>query len=69
MIRHDNVDHLFSITDPLFDQRHGLSPGRVSKGETRRFELNPRNLVIVASLTPALPNGLQYKIAAAILEP
>jgi len=68
-IRHQNVDHLFSITDPLFDQRHGLSPGRVNKGETRRFELNPENLVIVASLTPPLPNGFQYKIAAAILEP
>ncbi|MEI6655982.1 MAG: hypothetical protein WCP45_14560 [Verrucomicrobiota bacterium] len=68
-IRHDGVDHLFSITDPLFDQRHGLSPGRVSKGETRRFDLKPENLVIVASLTPPLANGFQYKIAAAILEP
>jgi hypothetical protein len=68
-IRHQNVDHLFNITDPLFDQRHGLSPGRVNKGETRRFELNPENLIIVASLTPPLPNGFQYKIAAAILEP
>ena len=68
-IRHENVNHLFSITDPLFDQRHGLSPGRVSKGERRTFELKPENLVIVASLTPPLPNGYQYKIAAAILEP
>lgn len=69
IIRHENVDHLFSITDPLFDQRHRLSPGKVAKGEHRRFELKPENLVIVASLTPPLPNGFQYKIAAAILEP
>jgi len=69
IIRHQNVDHLFNITDPLFEQRHGLSPGRVNKGETRRLELSPQNLVIVASLTPPLPNGFQYKIAAAILEP
>ena len=68
-IRHENVDHLFSITDPMFVERHGLSPGRVNKGEKLRFELNPRNLVIIASLTPPLPNGFQYKIAAAILEP
>lgn len=67
-IRHQNVDHLFNITDPLFDQRHGLLPGRVNKGETRRLELNPENLVVVASLTPPLPNGFQYKIAAAIIE-
>ncbi len=68
-IRHQNVDHLFNITDPLFDQRHGLSPGRVNKGEIRRFQLRPENLVVIASLTPPLPNGFQYKIAAAILEP
>lgn len=68
-IRHENVDHLFSITDPLFVQRHGLYRGRVNKADTRRFELNPENLVIVASLTPPLANGFQYKIAAAILEP
>lgn len=68
-IRHQHVNHLFNITDPQFDQRHGLSPGRVNKGETRRFELSPENLVVIASLTPPLPNGFQYKIAAAILEP
>lgn len=68
-IRHQNADHLFSITDPLFVERHGLHQGQVNKGETRRFELNLENLVIVASLTPPLSNGFQYKIAAAILEP
>ena len=68
-IRHHNMDHLFSITDPLFVERHGLYRGRVNKGETRRFQLNSDNLVIVVSLTPPLPNGFQYKIAAAILEP
>ena len=68
-IHHRNVDHLFSITDPLFVDRHGLYRGRINKGETRRFELNPENLVIVTSLTPPLSNGFQYKIAAAILEP
>lgn len=68
-IRHENVDHLFSITDPLFTERHGLFSGKVAEGEHRKFEIRPENLVIVASLTPPLSNGFQYKIAAAILEP
>ena len=68
-IRHKDVDHLFSITDPLFTERHGLFSGKIAEGEHRKFEISPENLVIVASLTPPLGNGYQYKIAAAILEP
>lgn len=68
-MRHENVNHLFSITDPLFEKRHGLSPKHLAEGDHRKFEISHENLVIVASLTPPLQNGFQYKIAAAILEP
>lgn len=61
------VRHQFSITDPLFEYRHGVSPGNVKKNETLRFELAPENLVVVVSLTPPL-GEYQYKIAAAIIE-
>lgn len=62
------VRHQFSVTDPVFEARHGISPGNVKKGERFKLELPPDGLVIVASLTPPF-NGYQYKIAATIIEP
>ena len=62
------VYHSFSITDPRFQERHGLLPGNVKKDERVKIELNPEGLFVIASLTPPL-GGFQYKIAATIIEP
>jgi hypothetical protein len=62
------VHHSFSITDPRFEERHGLLPGKVKKDERLKFELKPEGLFVIASLTPPL-GGYQYKIAATIIEP
>lgn len=62
------VYHTFSITDPRFEEKRGLLPGKVKKDERVKFEMKPEGLFVIASLTPPL-GGYQYKIAATIIEP
>ena len=60
--------HQFSIDDPSFTSRHNLSPSEVGDKELK-IELNPAKTVVIASLTkPFEKDGMQYKIAAAIIE-
>jgi hypothetical protein len=66
-IQCEGVYHSFSVTDPRFEEKHGLLPGNVKKDEHLKIDLNPEGLFVVASLTPPL-NGYQYKIAATIIE-
>jgi len=62
------VVHKFTITDPVFETKYGISPQKVSKDKPMKITLAPGGLVIVVSLTPPW-NGYHYKVAAAIIEP
>ncbi|MCB1091295.1 MAG: hypothetical protein KDL87_07185, partial [Verrucomicrobiae bacterium] len=50
-LEHDGSSHKFSIDDPLFSQRHKLSPTEIGD-QQRTFSLDPKKTVVVASLTP-----------------
>lgn len=67
-LTHRGAAHQFSIDDPCFSRRHGLSPDAVGNKHVR-IDLDPEKTVVVASLTrPFVKDGMQYKIAAAIFE-
>lgn len=67
-VHHQGVTHQFSIDDPSFGRRYNLSPAEVGDRDVK-IELDPAKTVVIASLTkPFEKDGLQYKIAASIIE-
>lgn len=67
-IEHDGVTHRLPIDDPEFIKRHKLDATTIADRHIQ-FDLDPKKTVVVASLTPPFSHdGLQYKIAATILE-
>jgi hypothetical protein len=66
-VEHHGIEHLFSIDDPLFTEKHRIYE-RVRAGETIKEAIVPRPKILVVSLTPPF-HGFHYKIAATIIEP
>lgn len=65
-IEHQGLIHQFSIDDPVFGDRHNLSPTSVGDRNIR-IDLDPSRTIVIASLTKPF-KGYQYKIAATIFE-
>jgi len=67
-IEHQSAVHQFSIDDPSFGRRHSLSPSEVGD-RNLKIDLDPAKTIVIASLTkPFEKDGMQYKIAATIIE-